>query len=141
EPREPLARGGCRMRGCHRGPAPLGGSGWCGSPHPPARAGPRPSAPYRAGGGVVEPLSINGEPPQLDGQRCDAILCQEYWHGGRLVEPANVAFLCFEGRWYRLYFDFGIVCWRDTEGGPEPYEAPEIDSDYPVVDVAKQRGL
>src|SRR5947209_6606195 len=27
EPREPLARGGCRMRGCHRGPAPLGVSG------------------------------------------------------------------------------------------------------------------
>jgi hypothetical protein len=89
----------------------------------------------------VEPLEINGEPPQLEGLRCDAILCQEYWHGGVLVEPVNVTFLCFEGRWHRLYFDFGIVFWRDAEGGPEPFEAPEIDSDYPVVDVAAERGL
>ena len=89
----------------------------------------------------MEPLSINGDPPRLDGQRCDAILCQEYWHGGRLVEPANVAFLCFEGRWYRLYFDFGIVFWRNSEDGPEPFRAPEISSEYPVVDVAKKRGL
>jgi hypothetical protein len=29
------------MRGCHRGPAPLGVSGWCGNRHRPARAGPR----------------------------------------------------------------------------------------------------
>jgi hypothetical protein len=89
----------------------------------------------------VEPVEINGEPPQLDGLRCDAILCQEHWHGGALVEPANVTFLCFEGRWHRLYFDFGIVFWRDTEGGPEPFEASEIDSNYPVVDVATERGL
>ena len=41
EPGEPLARGGCRMRGCHRGPAPLGVSGWCGNRHRPGRAGPR----------------------------------------------------------------------------------------------------
>ncbi len=41
EPGEPLARGGCGMRGCHRGPAPLGVSGWCGNRHRPGRAGPR----------------------------------------------------------------------------------------------------
>ena len=29
------------MRGCHRGPAPLGVSGWCGNRHRPGRAGPR----------------------------------------------------------------------------------------------------
>jgi hypothetical protein len=89
----------------------------------------------------VEPLSINGEPPRLGGQRCDAILCQQYWHGGRLVEPANVVFLCFEGRWHRLYFDYGIVFWRAAETGPQPYQAPETDSDYPVVDVAEEMGL
>jgi hypothetical protein len=90
---------------------------------------------------IMEPLEINGEPPRLDGKRCDAIRCQEYWHGGRLVEPVNVAFLCFEGRWHRLYFDFGVVFWRDADGGPKPYRAPEIDSDYPVIDVAEERGL
>ena len=94
-----------------------------------------------AWGSIVEPLEINGEPPQLNGLRCDALLCRECWHGGHLVEPANVAFLCFDGRWHRLYFDLGVVFWRDAEGGPEPFEAPEVDSIYPVVDVAKARGL
>jgi hypothetical protein len=89
----------------------------------------------------VEPLSVNGEPPGLDGQRCDAILCQQYWHCGRLVEPANVVSLCFEGRWHRLYFDYGIVFWRAGSGGPQPFQAAEIDSDYPVVDLAEERGL
>jgi hypothetical protein len=89
----------------------------------------------------MEPLSVNGEPPRLAGQRCDAILCQQYWHGGRLVEPANVVFLCFEGRWHRLYFDYGIVFWRIAEGEPQPFQAPEIDSAYPIVDVAEERGL
>ena len=42
EPGEPLARCGGRVRGCHRGPAPLGVSGRCGNRHRPDRAGPRP---------------------------------------------------------------------------------------------------
>ena len=89
----------------------------------------------------MDPLSVNGEPPRRDGQRCDAILGQQYWPGGRLVEPANVVFLGFEGRWHRLDFDYGIVFWRAAEGGPRPFQAPETDSDYPIVDVAEERGL
>src|SRR5206468_595334 len=42
EPGEPLAWDWQRVRRCHRGPAPLGVSGWCGNRHRPARAGPRP---------------------------------------------------------------------------------------------------
>jgi len=89
----------------------------------------------------VEPLDVNGDAPQLAGLRCDAILCVEYWHGGQLVEPANTVYLCFGGVWHRLYFDYGIIFWRPDERGPGSYEAPELDSSYPVVDVAAERNL
>jgi hypothetical protein len=90
---------------------------------------------------TMEPATVSGDPPQLAGQRCDAILCQQFWHGGRLVDPAHVTFLCFEGRWHRLYFDGGVVYWRTAEGEPEPFEAPELDSAYPVTDVAQEKNL
>jgi hypothetical protein len=102
--------------------------------------GSRPN-PWHPAGGIVEPLSVNGDPPHLAGQRCNAVLCQQYWHRGELVEAANVVFLCFEGRWHRLYFDYAIVFWRTAESGPEPFQAPELESDYPVVDLAEERGL
>lgn len=86
-------------------------------------------------------LSVNGEAPNLAGRRCDAILCVEYRHGGQLVEPVNVAHLCFNGTWHRLYFDYGIVFWRSGEGRPESYDAVELDASYQVVDVASPRGL
>lgn len=89
----------------------------------------------------MESLEINGDAPQLAGLLCDAILCVEYQHAGQLVEPANVVYLCFGGTWHRLYFDYGIIFWRPGECGPESYEAPELDSSYPVVDVAAERGL
>lgn len=87
------------------------------------------------------PLSVNGDPPPLDGKRCDAILCQQFWEDGHLVESANVVFLCFEGRWHRLYFDYAIVFWRAADGGPEPFKPPETGSAFPLVDIAEQRGL
>jgi hypothetical protein len=89
----------------------------------------------------VDPLSVNGEPPRLDGQRCDALFCQQYWRCVRRVEPDNVVFVCFEGRWHRLYFELGIVFWRAAESGPQPFEAAEIDAHYPVVDLAGEKGL
>jgi hypothetical protein len=89
----------------------------------------------------VEPLVVNGDPPELAGLRCDAILCSEYWHGGRLVESSNVAYLCFEGRWHRLYFDYGIIFWRPAREGPPFFDAAEIDASFPVVDVASAKGL
>ncbi|QDV32264.1 hypothetical protein [Tautonia plasticadhaerens] len=89
----------------------------------------------------MEPLEVNGDAPRLTGLRCDAILCVEYRHAGRLVEPASTAHLCFDGGWHRLYFDFGIVFWRPEERGPQSFDAPELDSSYPVVDVAALRGL
>jgi hypothetical protein len=49
EPCEPLAWDGQRVRRCHRGPAPLGVSGWCGSRHRHDRASPRPHGARRAG--------------------------------------------------------------------------------------------
>lgn len=89
----------------------------------------------------MEPLEVNGDAPQLSGLRCDAILCVEYRHAGHLVEPASTTYLCFDGTWHRLSFDYGMIFWRRDEHAPESYEAPELDSAYPVVDVAAERGL
>jgi hypothetical protein len=89
----------------------------------------------------VESLEVNGNAPQLAGLRCDAILAVEFWHAGQLVESANIAHLCFGGIWHRLYFDYGVIFWRPGEHRPESYEAPELGSSYPVVDVAAARGL
>jgi len=88
----------------------------------------------------MEPPSINGDPPFLAGLRCDAILCAECWDEGRLVEPANMTYLCFEGSWHRLYFDYAIIFWR-TADRPN-FDPPESDDYCPVIiDVASQRGL
>ena len=84
----------------------------------------------------MEPLEINGDAPLLAGLRCDAILCVEYWHAGRVVELVNSVNLCFSDGWHRLYFDHGIIFWQPDDGPPKSYAAPEIDSFYRVIDVA-----
>jgi hypothetical protein len=87
------------------------------------------------------PLEVNGTPSNLVGKRCEALVCQEYWYNNKLVEPANAICLCADGRWYRLYFDCGIIFWR-AEGGPlESLEALELKGSYRVVDLATPRGL
>ena len=82
-----------------------------------------------------------GDDVSARGEQPHGLGCVFERHGDRLVEPASVVFLCFEERWYRLYFDGCIIYWRTATGEPEPFEAPELDSAYPVVDVAQERNL
>jgi hypothetical protein len=89
----------------------------------------------------VESLEVIGDAPHLTGLRCDAILCVEYWHAGRLVEASTTAHLCFDGGWHRLYFDYGIVLWRPSERAPQSFDVPELSASYRVADVAATRGL
>ncbi|MEM1115133.1 MAG: hypothetical protein AAF845_12445 [Bacteroidota bacterium] len=83
----------------------------------------------------VGDVEVNGLPPDLRGQTCEAFLCEQYWCDGALEAPANVSYLRFDGRWHRLYFDCGIVFWREHEGTPESWTVPNEGWDYPVVDV------
>jgi hypothetical protein len=84
----------------------------------------------------MEPLEIIGNPPELAGRRCEEILCQEYWHEGKLLEPVNAVFLKFGETWHRLCFDFGIVFWRSGNERPKGFSAPEFMANYPIVDLA-----
>jgi len=37
---------------------------------------------------------------------------QEFWYDGICEEEVNVVYLNVDNTWYRLYFDCGIVFWR-----------------------------
>src|SRR6266516_2644983 len=50
-------------------------------------------------------------PPSLVGKICEALACLEFWHEGRLVEPANAIFIRANGGWHKLFFDSGVVFW------------------------------
>jgi len=86
----------------------------------------------------MEPVDINGVEPAIVGDICEALVAVEYIHDGKLVEAANVVFLRFSNQWHRLYFDFGIVFWRTDPVGPKAFVAPEIDSEFRVVDLGER---
>nr|WP_255656824.1 aquaporin [Lysobacter lactosilyticus] len=80
-------------------------------------------------------LDVNGEAPGLAGKACEAVLLQQYWHKGVLVEPANVIHMRFSGVWHRLYFDYGIVFWRISDAPPEPGSDTDYEWEYPLEDL------
>jgi hypothetical protein len=86
-------------------------------------------------------VDINGDQPAIIGQICEALVAIEYSHEGTVVEPANVIFLRFAARWYRLYFDFGIVFWRPSDEGPEVFVADELDASFLPQDVGADLGV
>ena len=86
-------------------------------------------------------LDIHGEPPALAGEICEAFLCEQFWYEGVLEAPANVTHLCFGGRWYRLYFDWGIIFWRPADASPASWAIPEEGFEYPLVDVGAESGV
>jgi hypothetical protein len=90
----------------------------------------------------LEPLELNGDiPMHFIGHSCESLLCQEYWYEGAIVEASNVAFLKFNGEWQRLYFDWGIVFWRNETKAPESFDAEELSAQFPVSDVGLKYGL
>ena len=89
---------------------------------------------------MLDPMSVNSEPPALVGLTCDELLVGEYWHKGELVEPANVIYLRFGGRWHRMYFDCAIVFWGLTTL-PQAVQHGEDDFAYPLVDMGQRFGV
>ncbi|MFO7907298.1 MAG: hypothetical protein ACQESR_01440 [Planctomycetota bacterium] len=80
-------------------------------------------------------VEINGKQPDVVGRVCEGLVAIEYRHAGVVVEPANVVFLKFVSRWYRLYFDFGTVFWRPGDDGPKSFVAEELDASFRVDDL------
>jgi len=90
---------------------------------------------------TAEKVETYGEPPNLVGLICEALLAEQYWHRGELSDSANVVWLRFKDSWYRLFFEFSAVNWRASDKGPEAYEMPELEAEVRIVDLADQFGL
>lgn len=88
-----------------------------------------------------EQLDIDGTQPPIEGARCEELIAVQYWHAGALAEPANVTHLKFGGTWYRLYFDHGIIFWRNDDSPPTAFAAPEIEADYKLDDLGNRLGF
>lgn len=84
---------------------------------------------------------ITGEPPQLGGCICNALICEQFWYRGELVSVANVIYIQADRSWYRLVLDAGVIHWRNQAESPKPWEVPEEGYDYPHFDLARQEGL
>ena len=66
-------------------------------------------------------LEINGKFPHIEQKDLSKLICEQFWYDGELKDPANVVHLCVDNHWFRLYFDCGIIFWRDQSAAPEPY--------------------
>ncbi len=80
-------------------------------------------------------MEIIGQPPELAGLKCDALICEGFVLKGQTVTNANVVHLCFADTWHELILDHGVIIWRRTEKAPEPWAISEAGWDYPHVDV------
>ena len=82
-----------------------------------------------------------GETPLLEGARCDELLVEQFVIRGEVISDANVLFAKFDGIWYRLWLDGGVVFWRSAIAAPEPWSVPEEQWEYPHVNVGRSNGL
>ena len=87
-------------------------------------------------------LEIDGVPPRLANRFCEALICQEYWYQGRLVQAVDALLIKVAGHWSQLYFDAGIVFWRTKSDAPEKiYPQPRDVFAYPWIDLAEKYRL
>ena len=66
-------------------------------------------------------LEINGEFPPIEQRELTRLICEQFWYDGELKDSANVVHLYVDNHWFRLYFDCGIIFWREQSAAPEPY--------------------
>lgn len=86
-------------------------------------------------------LEFIGQPPAIEGKRCQGLICQGYEFNRELLATASVTYLKFEGVWHRVCFDPGTVHWRTCPTAPEPSAVPEEGWNYPQADVGLAAGL
>ncbi|WP_406667799.1 hypothetical protein [Gallaecimonas sp. GXIMD1310] len=87
----------------------------------------------------MEELEVNGHWPAIEKQSLQELIVQEFWCDGVLEEPANVVYLRVTNHWFRLYFDCGIVFWRNgNEGLEDELASRSDDTGYPLIDLAEK---
>jgi len=82
-------------------------------------------------------LKIDGIPPRLTEQLCEELICQQYWHQGKLVQEVDILYLKVNGRWHQLYFDAGMVFWRLQQEAPVEQQAGETFA-YPLINIGEK---
>ena len=90
---------------------------------------------------MLYPVEINGVKPKLKKAILEELFCHEMWHKGKLEESANVIYLKVNSKWFRHYFDCGIIFWRTDVKAPTDYEMKELDSYFRTVDLGKKYNL
>lgn len=87
-------------------------------------------------------LQTNGIQPKLEDHTCEELICQQYWHQGKLANEVDVLAIKANGRWHQLYFDSGTVFWRSIDEAPTPFEHKTGDVDsYPFIDLGEKYQL
>ncbi|WP_133178656.1 hypothetical protein [Shewanella decolorationis] len=87
-------------------------------------------------------LEVNGHWPKVENNQLQELIIQEFWYDGVLEEPVNVAYLKVSNLWYKLYFDCGIVFWRQGhEGLEDELASRNKDTEYPIKDLAEELGI
>jgi len=87
-------------------------------------------------------LKIDGIPPRLTEQLCEQLICQQYWHQGKLVQEVDILFLKVNGHWHQLYFDAGRVFWRIQKVAPVQVEQLAGDTfSYPLINIGEKYAL
>ena len=86
-------------------------------------------------------LEINGNQPNIEGDKLEGLVCQEMLYQGEIHERAHGVFIKCSNIWHRLYFDCGIIFWRTCTEAPKNLEIPETDCYFRNVFVGKDLGL
>lgn len=88
---------------------------------------------------------LNGTPPPLEGSVCERFLTQQFWYDHKLEEEVNVIYLKADGSWFRLYFDCGIIFWRDSHeaqiGVSSFTDGTGCENAFPIHDIGTEFGL
>lgn len=87
-------------------------------------------------------LEIDGIPPRLENQVCEALLCQQYWYRGQLQSEVDILLLKVNDRWHQLYFENGTIFWRVQNEAPKAAENQPADPlIYPLIDLGEKYSL
>jgi hypothetical protein len=83
---------------------------------------------------------VNGEEPKLEGLLCTGFVLEHFYEGLQITNQVNVAHLCFNERWYRLYFECGTVFWRVSEK-PEAGQNTDLAFGSLLNDLSGMAGI
>ncbi|MBL8206549.1 MAG: hypothetical protein JNM09_20105 [Blastocatellia bacterium] len=86
-------------------------------------------------------IDTNGTPPLLAGRACEVFICEGLCLDGQIVETAHVTYLKFDGHWTRLYFEPGVIFWRDGQPTLTQFSDAEHTAIYPNNDVGLRAGV